>query len=117
GVLCLGELPGVHARRADVARLAGPHDVVEGLHRLLDRGLVVPAVDLVEVDVVGPQPTQRVVDGGQDVLAGQAAVVGARAHREEDLGGQDVVVTAAVQLGQQPTGDLPGQACAGGGAG
>src|SRR4029453_16717038 len=110
GVLCLGELPGVHARRADVARLAGPHDVVEGLHRLLDRGLVVPAVGLVEVDVVGPQPAQRVVDAGKDVFAGQAAVVGARAHRKEDLGGQHVVVPATERLGEQPTGDLLRQA-------
>jgi hypothetical protein len=28
----------------------------------------VPAVDLVQVDVVGAQPAQRGVDGGQDVL-------------------------------------------------
>src|SRR5215218_1778832 len=106
GVLGLGELPGVHARRAEVAGLAGPHDVVEGPHRLLDRGLVVPAVDLVEVDVVGPQPVQRGVDGGQDVLARQPAVVGTRAHRVVDLGRQHVVVTAPEQLGEQPAGDL-----------
>src|SRR3712207_7071883 len=29
GVLRLGELPGVHRRRAEVANLSGPHDVVE----------------------------------------------------------------------------------------
>jgi hypothetical protein len=67
-------------------------------------------VDLVEVDVVGPQPAQRVVDAGQDVFAGEPAVVGARAHREEDLGGQHVVVAAAERLGEQPSGDLLGQA-------
>ena len=77
-VLGLRELPGVHARRPDVARLPRPHDVVQRLHRLLDRGVRVPAVDLVEVDVVGAQPPQRRVDRGQDVLAGQAAVVRAR---------------------------------------
>ena len=33
----LRELPGVHRRRADVARLAGLHDVVQRLERLLDR--------------------------------------------------------------------------------
>ena len=40
----------------DVERLAGPDDVGEGLHRLLERGEVVVAVGLVEVDVVGLQP-------------------------------------------------------------
>src|SRR5437764_585127 len=55
-MLGLGELPRVHAARADVAGLAGLHHVVQRLHRLLDRGLEVPAMDLVEVDVVQLQP-------------------------------------------------------------
>ena len=37
-------------------------DVVQRLHRLLDRRAVVPAVDLVEVDVVGAEAAQAVVD-------------------------------------------------------
>jgi hypothetical protein len=48
---------------------------VQGLERLLDRRLGIPAMDLVEVDVVGTQPAQRRVDRRQDVLAGQAPVV------------------------------------------
>ena len=56
--LRLRELPRVHAARADVARLAGAHDVVQRLHRLLDRRPVVPAVDLVEVDVVEAEPAR-----------------------------------------------------------
>ena len=50
--LGLGELPREHAAGADVARLARLDDIVQGLHRLLDRGLRIPAVDLVQVDVV-----------------------------------------------------------------
>jgi hypothetical protein len=56
--LRLRELPRVHAAGADVARLAGLDHVVERVHRLVDRRRVVPAVDLVEVDVVEPEPLQ-----------------------------------------------------------
>ena len=52
----LAELPGIHRRCAQVPGLAGFDDVVKGLERLLDRRLVVPAVDLVEVDMVGAKP-------------------------------------------------------------
>ena len=43
---------------ADVEHLAGAHRVVERPHRLLDRGVPVPEVHPVEVDVVGAQPAQ-----------------------------------------------------------
>ena len=72
---------------ADVERLARADDVGEGLHGLLQRRLGVVPVGLVDVDVVGPQPAQRAVDRLEDVLAGQAAVVGAlRAGGPVDLG-------------------------------
>ena len=59
-VLRLGELPGPHRRRPDVARLAGLDDVVQRLHGLLDRDVRVAAVDLVQVDVVHAEPAQAV---------------------------------------------------------
>ena len=59
GVLHLRELPRPHRRRAEVAHLAGPHHVVQRLHGLLDRHLVIETVDVVDVDVVGAQPPQR----------------------------------------------------------
>ena len=40
----------------------------------------VGAVELVEVDVVGAQPAQRVFDGGHDPTSGGAALVGVVAH-------------------------------------
>ena len=88
----LRELPGVHARRADVARLAGPHDVVQRFQGLLDRRVRVEPVDLVEVDVVGPEPSEGGVDGLEQVLAGQAAVVRPVGHGEERLGGDHHLV-------------------------
>ena len=82
----LGELPGVHRRCAEVAGLAGLDDVVQRLHRLLDRRRRVPAVDLIEVDVVGAQAPKAGVDLGHDRLAGQAGAVRAGAHAMEHLG-------------------------------
>jgi hypothetical protein len=76
----LGELPGVHGRGSDVADLPGPDRVVQRLQGFLDRGVVVPAVDLVQVDVVGPQSLQGGVELGEDRLAGQPGAVRAGAH-------------------------------------
>jgi hypothetical protein len=84
----LGKLPGIHRRRADVAGFASPHHVVQRLQRLFDWGVVVPAVDLVQIDVVGSQALETGVDRAEDVFAGQAALVGARAHLEKYFGRQ-----------------------------
>src|SRR5690606_20106268 len=78
----------------------------QGLHGLLDGSVGVPAVNLVQVDVVGAQAAQGGIDGGHDVLAGQAAVVGAVAHGQADLGGQHVVVTVGEDPRQDAAGDL-----------
>src|ERR1700674_3260813 len=97
----LGELPGVHARGAEVAGLACPHHVMERFQRLLDRRRGVPAMDLVEVDVVGAEAAQRAVDGVEDVFARQPAVIRTLAHRKEDLGGDDHLV-ALGEVAERP---------------
>src|SRR5207253_378493 len=56
------EPPRVVVRGADVAHLALAHQVVEGAQRLLERGLAIVPVRLVEIDVVRQQPAQRVLD-------------------------------------------------------
>jgi len=92
-----GHLVGVEVRAPDVARLPGPHHVVERAQALVDRSLGVEVVELVEIHVVGAQPAQRAVDGVQDVLARGAAVPRARAHRAHALGGHHDVVAAALE--------------------
>jgi len=51
----LGKLPDMHGRRADVTCFACPHHIIQGFHGFLDRRLIVPAVDLVQVDVIGSE--------------------------------------------------------------
>src|SRR3954471_18885248 len=55
------------------------------------------AVDLVEVDVVGAEPPQRVLDRVDDPASGAAALVGVLAHRHEELRREHDVVTAALE--------------------
>jgi hypothetical protein len=83
------ELPRGHRARAQVARLAGSDDVVERLHRLLERRVRVEAVDLVEVDVVEAEPLERRVDCRQNVLARESPAVRARRGGMEDLRGDE----------------------------
>ena len=94
----LGELPGVHGRGADVAGFAGFHDIVEGFEGFFDGGFVVPAMDLVEVDVVGLEAAEALVDFEEDRFAGEAAAVGVVAHEAVDLGGEDDVFAFGVGL-------------------
>ncbi len=76
------------------------HDVVQRLERLLDRRLVVPAMDLVEVDVIRAEPPQAGVDLDHDGLARKALAVGVRAHRVVDLGrDHDLVPSGEVAQG------------------
>src|SRR4051794_29441479 len=101
----LAELPGPHGGGAEVADLAAADGRVQRLEGLLDRRAGVPAVDLVQVDVVGAEPPEAVVELPQDRLAGEPRAVGAGVHPAVHLGGQDDVV-AVGEVADRPAGDL-----------
>ncbi len=88
-----GELPGVHGGGSDVADFAGFYDVVEGFESLFDGSLVVPAVDLVEVDVVGAEAAEALVEFEEYLFAGETFAVGIVAHDSIELGGDDDVLS------------------------
>jgi hypothetical protein len=67
--------PRRHVREADVADLAGGDQIVERSQCLVDRGAAIPAMQPVEVDVVGLQPPQRLLKLGDERLAAGAAPV------------------------------------------
>ncbi len=81
----LHEVPAREVRAADVADLPLTDERVERLDRLLDRGLPVPLVHLVEVDVVDPEAPQAVVAGAHEVLTRETRVVRSVPDREARL--------------------------------
>ena len=91
------DLAGRERRGADVADLALVDEVGERAEGLLDVGVGARAVDLVEVDPVGVQAAQRVLDRPDDPAPGAALPVGVLAHGAVELGGQDDVVAAALE--------------------
>lgn len=60
-------------------------------------------MDLVEVDIIGAEAAQAVVDLVEDRLARQAGAIGARAHAVEHLGGEHDPVAARKSLIARPT--------------
>src|SRR5205823_4415565 len=62
--------------------------------RLLDRRVVVETVDLIEVDIIHAEPTQAVVDLGEDRFTRQPGAIGAGTHPAIDFGGDDDLVAA-----------------------
>src|SRR5713101_7703594 len=60
----------------------------------LERRLVVPAVDLVEIDVIGTETPETGVDLHHDRLARQPGAIRSRAHAAIDLGGDHHLVAA-----------------------
>jgi len=97
-VLHGGELPRPHRRGPEIADLAGLDDVVQRLHRLLDRRVRIEAVDLVEIDVVGTEPGQRCVDLLHHGSPGEPSTAGSVAHRLEELRREHDVITTGVRL-------------------
>ena len=61
-------------------------------------GVVIPAVDLVEIDIIGSEAAEAVIDGMHDVLARKPALVGIVAHRVEHLGGDDHAVARGSEI-------------------
>ena len=92
----LHQVPAREIRAADVADLAGAHQVVERAQGLLDRRHRVEGVELVEVDVIGPQAAEALLDRVDQVEPRGADVVGARADAEGPLGGDEHPVAAAL---------------------
>ena len=72
--------------------MPGFHDIVQGLERLFDRRLVIPAMDLIEIDIIHAEPAEAVVDLGHDRLARKALAIGVLPHLPVDLGGQDKLI-------------------------
>ena len=103
----LRQAPGAEVGDAEMADLAGPHEVRHGAHRLLQRRRVVLLVQIEDVDRLHAQAAQAGLGGQDAVAARQAAVVGALPRRIGELGGQHPPLALAAD---QAAGDLLGTA-------
>ena len=59
---------------------------------LLDWRLVVPAMNLVQVNIIGAQTPKQIFRGIHDVLAREATLIGLVPHRVEDFSRNDILV-------------------------
>jgi hypothetical protein len=91
--------PGREVGKPRIEDLAGPHQVVEAAHDLLDRRHAVGVVHPIEVDAVGPQPPQAGLEGGDHGLAAVAGDqdAGIRRRALGELGGENEGVAPAFQ--------------------
>ena len=101
----LGELPGGHAAGSEVAHLAGADEAIKRFERFFNRRGKVPAVNLVQVDIVHFEAAQGILTGFNDMFAAQPPSVRAIAHGPVDLGRQDNIV-ARGHLTQPLAGNL-----------
>ncbi len=92
--LRLDDVLGREARRSDSAHLAGSHKIIERQESLADLGVIVIAVDLVEVDVIGAKPAQTVLDLARDPATRSALHVRIVAERQSELRRQNDILAA-----------------------
>lgn len=97
----LHRLPAGEVRDAGVTDLPRPDQVVQGGQHLLDGGAGVEGVQLEQVDVVGVQAAQGVVDGRDQAGPGGPRPAGAVARGEACLGGDEHLVPAPLEGGPQ----------------
>ena len=92
--LCLNNSVCGERRGAEIANLARPLQICKCRESLLVAGGRVPPVDLVQIDVVYPEPAEAVVELHGEPTAGTALIIQFIAHRHVGLRRQDEVVAA-----------------------
>jgi hypothetical protein len=89
-------MPGGEVGAGEVADFTLFHEAIERFDGLLERRFAVPFMDMVDVDDVGLQPTQRRLAFAHDVVAAEAAIVRSGTGAEADLGRDQQPVAASV---------------------
>ena len=81
--------------------LALSHDVVEGMHRLVERRVGIRPMHQVRVDVVGLQPPQTLLDGRQNPPAAAVAPVWHFLVADAEFGDDGDIMTMAAERPRQ----------------
>jgi hypothetical protein len=101
-VFRLDDLPGREVGTADIAHLALADEIVERAQRLVDRRHSIGAVELVEIDPVGAQPSQGVLDGRHDPASRAALAVQILVQHRAEFGRKhDVLPPRAEDLADE----------------
>src|SRR5208282_1035106 len=101
-------LPRGEVTTSDIADLARANEIVQRLESLLLRRIGVRGVNLIQIDIVSPEPSKARLGGRDDVAARPAAQVGAVAHRHAEFGRDDDLATAiSERLAEQLFGAAP----------
>lgn len=90
------QVPAREVRATHVAHLSRALEVVKCTQGFLDRRDRIEGMDLIQIKVVGAEPAQRVFAGFDQVLTRQPDVVDPRAHAAKRFGGQQHLVTPAL---------------------
>ncbi|MDT5326121.1 MAG: hypothetical protein QOF25_3273 [Mycobacterium sp.] len=91
----LHQLPPREVRHADVPNLALRDEHVELFQDLVDRGLRIVGMQLEQIDAVGPQPTQRLLDRIDQARPGRSRIRLPVADRKPRLRRDQHLVTPA----------------------
>src|SRR5260370_27643443 len=102
---CAGSAPTTWTSTRSTALTTRPRSK-KRCQRFFDRGLVVQAVDLVEVHVVGAEPAQAGVNRLHDVLARESFLVGIVIHGEENFGGDHQLLPRRPKVFERAAQDL-----------
>ena len=92
----LHEVPAGEVGAGDVADFAFADHLVQRVEGFFDGGRGVEGVEVVDVDVVGVEALEGLLESGGEVVAGAADVVGALAGAEGGLGGDEDVFALEV---------------------
>ena len=96
------ELPRVHGRGADVAHLARPHHIVQCVQSFFNRRFIIPAMNLVQVHVIGLQAPQALVKFEEDRFAREAVAVGLVPHHAVEFRGDNHGFAPRVRFQESP---------------
>ena len=88
-------------RHADVARLALPDDVVERAHGFLERRVQIGPVHQVNIDMIGVEIAQTLLDRGHDARAAAVAAIGRLGITDADLGDDADIAPARTESATQ----------------
>src|SRR5450756_3014482 len=83
-ILRLQKLPRVHGRSTYVSCLPSLYNVVQCFHRLFDGGIVIPAVDIIEVYIIGSQSLKALINFTHNCLSGKSATIWTLMHSEKN---------------------------------